>query len=116
MPWHLVIRVKFGTYKQNWDFFGVQNLGPRIRCTPYVSQTDVNRYTALVRRRTTESKVSTLNNVVEKQTLSESIQIWNFPLGKETDNDKHYWIRDYMFIVIIYSAIDQGYMGLSLAS
>ena len=23
-PWHLVIRVKFGTCVQNWDFFGTK--------------------------------------------------------------------------------------------
>ena len=50
------------------------------------------------------------------QALSESIQIWKFPLGKETHNAKHNWIKDYMFFVIIYSAIDQGCMGLSLTS
>ena len=47
---------------------------------------------------------------------SKSIQIWKFPFGKETHNDKHNWIKNYMFCVIIYSAIDQGYMGPSLAS
>ena len=64
----------------------------------------------------TESKLSPLDNVVQKQALSESIQIWKFPLGKETHNDKHNWIKDYMFFVIVYSAIYQGYMGLSLAT
>ena len=59
----------------------------------------------------TESKVSPLDNVVQKQALSKSIQIWKFPLGKETHNDKHNWIKDYMFFVIIYSAIYQGYIG-----
>ena len=24
LPWHLVIRVKFGTCVQNWDFFGTK--------------------------------------------------------------------------------------------
>ena len=37
-------------------------------------------------------------------------------MGKETHNDKHNYIKDYMFFVINYSAIDQGYIGLSLAS
>ena len=37
----------------------------------------------------TESKLSLLDNVVQKQALSESIQIGTFPLGKETHNDKH---------------------------
>ena len=46
---------------------------------------------------TTESKVSTLDNVVEKQALGKSIQIWTFSLGKETDNDKHNWIKDNVF-------------------
>ena len=64
----------------------------------------------------TESKVFPLDNVVQKQALSKSIQVWKFPLGTKTHNDKHNWIKDYMFFVIIYSAIDQGYMGLSLAS
>ena len=36
-------------------------------------------------------------------------------MGKET-HDIHNWIKDYMFFVIIYSAIDQGYIGLSLAT
>ena len=37
-------------------------------------------------------------------------------MGKETHNDKHNYIKDYMFFVIIHSAIDQGYIGLSLSS
>ena len=85
---------KFWTYKQNWNFWD-QNLGLESL---------------------TESKLSPLDNIVQKQALSESIQIWTFPLGKETHNDKHNYIKDYMFFVIIYSAIDQGYIGLSLAS
>ena len=44
----------------------------------------------------TKSKVSPLDNFVQKQALSESIQIWKFPLGKQTDNNKHNWIKDYM--------------------
>ena len=44
----------------------------------------------------TESKVSLIDNVVQKQALSLSIQIWKFPLGKQTHNDKHIWIKDYM--------------------
>ena len=95
LPCHLVIMVKSGTYKQNWDFFWDQNLG---------------LYSL------TKSKVSPLDNVVQKQALRKSIQIWKFPLGKETHNDKLNWIEDYTFFVIIYTAIDQGYMGLSLAS
>ena len=34
----------------------------------------------------TESKLSLLDNVFQKQALSESIQIWTLPLGKETHN------------------------------
>ena len=30
----------------------------------------------------------TLDNIVQEQALSESIQLWKFPLGKETDNNK----------------------------
>ena len=58
---------KFWTYKQNWNFWD-QNLGLESL---------------------TESKLSPLDNIVQKQALSESIQIWTFPLGKETHNDKH---------------------------
>ena len=43
-----------------------------------------------------ESKVSPLDNIVQKQPLSESIQIWKFPLGEETHNDKHNWIKYYI--------------------
>ena len=39
-------------------------------------------------KRTTESKVSTPDNVIEKQALSKIIQIWKIPLRKETDNGK----------------------------
>ena len=75
LPWHPVIMVKYGTYKQNWDFFWDQNLGLY----------SLNK-----------SNVSPLDNVVQKQALSESIQKWKFPLGKQTHNDKHNWIKDYM--------------------
>ena len=44
----------------------------------------------------TKSKVSPLDNFVQKQALSESIQIWKFPLGKQTHNDTHNLIKDYM--------------------
>ena len=46
--------------------------------------------------KTTESKVSMLDNIVEKQALGKSIQIWKFLLGKGTDNGKHNWIKDYV--------------------
>ena len=41
----------------------------------------------------TKSKASPLDNIDQKQALSESIQIWKFPLGKQTHNDKH---KDYL--------------------
>ena len=48
----------------------------------------------------TKSKVSPLNNIVQKQALSKSIQIWKFPLGKQRNKDKHNWIKDYMLFLL----------------
>ena len=57
----------------NWDFWD-QNLGLSI--LHYICNL-------------TESKVSLLDNIVEKQALGKSIQIWKFLVGKGTDKDKH---------------------------